>query len=442
MIFQRKTFVDTVKSLSPDGKLYFRDSAGKGAFEVMCLRKTKSPMEKILMKAVFQSEDFSKLFDNDGSIGEPFIADAKDVLSALAGKSDFAEYKDGLFDGVSVIRCVPQKSSDADNLNGIHNLIKLIEWHDSTYSPELSLSIPEGQHRIIARNIKKFPSDDLTRSFMCGVCFHFKAEDDIRIAATDGRCLAVYEIQGSSSIASPSSWTVSSDMLFVPPFKYASAVYNFSKDAVSMEVRGDRYGEAVISSYDVAMEWRKLRDLRMELKSLGPSDNKKKGIEKSIAECLENGPERIFPDYERHLPYGNTEKLVLSMEEISLALDKLKRSLYKNREGANLFVIDALDKENIFLTSLRGINENAINYIDTKLPLKRAEISQASRFLLNRDLFGKCCLEGKDRLEFTMKNMNAAFQSEGVDTYKGHSVKVKKVFMPCLIDNSLDKKAA
>jgi hypothetical protein len=349
MLFLRNVFMDTVKSMSPGGKIFFRDSTEKGSFEVLCLKKCKGLLDKVLMKAVFQTEDSNIFSDDAGVIGEPFYADAQDVYTALAGKEQFAEYKDGLFDGVSLkSRCV----LDPDKINPNNRLsADNMQWYLEQYeksAPLAAFTLPAGQHQIITRNIKKFVSDDQTRAYLCGICFHFFDKNDIRVAATNGRSLAVYkDLAGDFDESQKNSkWTVSSDMLFVPPFNYESAVVEFSKEVVKVVVRGRDF-DPVVTAYAVPFEWLNLRNERHALKNAVASGEKEKIIKehaKSIEDFLKE-PQSVFPNYIKVIPEGNTDKLILSREEITLAIEKLKRSL----DGGRIIVIDAYDPKNIFI---------------------------------------------------------------------------------------------
>jgi len=438
MLFERKSFMETVKAMAPDDYVLFRDSAEKGDFEVLCVKKTKYWEKKTLMKAVFHSEDSNIYSDDVGVIGEPFLANAQDVLSALAGKDFYAEYKNGLFDGVSVFKHGFTGNDDDSPYHKITYLRKSVKEFEKEAVPELCLTILAGQHQIITKNVKKFVSSDETRHFLNSVHFHFSGKNDIRVAATDGRSLAVYELSGEFDEAKKDSkYTVSPDMLFVPPFKYESAVYEFSKEIVRVTVRG-KSSDPVISAYGVALEWMDLHNARRELNGLvngdeeavkGYTDVKKriKTLKEEIEKYLEKGCGGAnFPNYEKVIPENNPEKLTFSKEEICLALEKIKR--YLSKSGS--FIIEAVD-ENVCLTSYTDMTKwKGIEYIDTKLPLKKVTVTRPVRLVFNRDCFEKCCLEGADKTEFRMKDMRSAFLTEGVDFLKGNSVKVKKIFMP------------
>jgi hypothetical protein len=431
MLFHRKTFADVIKSMTPyEGNVYFRDSAEKGAFEVICLKGTKFTSEKILMKAVFQSEDAGIFSGDVGVIGEPFYANAQDVLAAIAGKDPFAEYKDGLFDGVAVDRYFDGASA---NTHGRILLRESLDYYDKWQKNSVfHLKIHAEEHRIVARNIKNFPTAEAARYSMNSVCFHFNAEDDIQLAATDGKSLAVYYLPGKT--VAEATWTVPPDMLFVPPYNYDSVTFTFSKEAVSMLVHG-RPEDPVITAYAVALEWQRLREIRKEMEQkLAGGGTTREESEASIKECLEKGPEQVFANYGRVIPYNNTERMILDRNEIMLGLEKLKRSLYNPRYGGSkVFVIDALDPENIFLTSVTDISDYDVSYTQAKLPLKKAETSHPIRTLFTLESFVKCCLEGGDKIELKFQNARAAFMTEGADYFKGHSVNVKKIFMPFCI---------
>jgi len=61
------------------------------------------------------------------------------------------------------------------------------------------------------------------------------------------------------------------------------------------------------------------------------------------------------------------------------------------------------------------------------------------RFVLDKDLFPKCYLDGGDRIEFNIKDARSALLAEGVDFYKGKSVSVKKILMPRMFPDTFDK---
>jgi hypothetical protein len=436
MLFKRKTFVDVIKSMTPyDNKLYFRDSVEKGMFEVLCLKKTRFSSGMVLMKAVFQTEDASIFSDNVSVIGEPFYADAQNVLTALAGKEAFAEYKDGFFDGISVYRGSVPLSDNSDYRTRMFR--ELVLYHDGQKASGHTLTISAGQHHVIARNIKDFPSEDETRSFMNTVHIHFNAEDDVRIVATDGRSLAVYQFPGKFDEALLGTWTVSPDMLYVPPYNYESVTYDFSKEVVSASIHG-RPDDPVITVYDVPLEWRRLKDLRKDLKEAILTGRKtQEEVDEAIQECIDQGPQSNYPNYLRVIPENNTENIVIDRNEITLGLEKLKRSLYADRSyKSKIFIIDALDPENKFLTSMTNMDSWGISYIDSKLPLKKVEVSHPIRLFLNVALFEKCCLEGSDKAEFRIQTAKRALITEGVDFSKGCSVNVKKIFMPYGIPDS------
>jgi hypothetical protein len=428
MLFQRKIFVDTIKSMpSRDGKLFFRDSDEKGAFEVICIKKSRF-YNTVLMKAVFQTEDFGIFSDDAGVIGEPFFVDAQDVLSALSGKDAFAEYKDGLFDGVSVGCSVISNLSQERSYNK-YDLRKHLNYFGALKKPNLKITIPAEEHRIITRNIKNFSSDDQIRSFMNSICFHFNAPGNIRVVATDGRSLAVYRIPGAFDDELSGLWTISPEMLFAPAYNYENAVFSFSKEMVSATVYGAP-DNPVITTYDIAQEWRSLKDIRDNYKGF-VLDGLKTQKEADEAEKmrLEEGPDTVFPNYERVIPQNNTEKMVLDREEIGLGLEKLKRLLYKPFcDNRKVFIINALDPKNIFLTSATDIDNSRISFINTSLPLKKATVSCAVRVAFSQSCFEKCCLDGNSKVELAFRNSKGVFMTEGVDFYKNHSVDVTKIF--------------
>jgi hypothetical protein len=308
---------------------------------------------------------------------------------------------------------------------------RLLNYYEAQPKPEFTLTVPVGQHRIITRNIKGFPSEDITRRSMNSICIHLNDEDDIRFIATEGRALAVFEIPGKFDKAISGTWTILPDMLYAPPYGYESVTFAFSKEVVSVSVHGV-FDDPVITAYDVALEWQKLRDLRSDLKeALAEGRKDQEEVDEAIAKCLEEGPNKIFPNYERVIPSGYSEKIILDKSEITIGLEKLKRSLYSGRyDAAKVFIIDALDPKNIFLTSMTGVDDSGVTYIDTKLPLKKAEVSKPIRAMITKESFEKCCLEGGDKIEISVKNARTTFVLEGFDFYKGCSVKVKKLFMP------------
>jgi hypothetical protein len=431
MLFHRKTFTETIKAMTPyEGILYFRDAAEKGTFEVCCLKKTKFFSDMVLLRVVFETEDASIFSGDVGVVREPFYANINDVLAALAGKEPFAKYEDGMFDGVAVggKRGV---SLEDDTDYKTSRFRETMKYHEGQNKSALTFTIPAGQHRIITRYIKDFPSVDQTRHSMNTVCIHFSHKDCIRVVGTDGRSMAVYQLPGEFNEALSGTWTISPEMFFAPPHVYESVTFAFSKEAVVMSIRG-RPGDPIITAYDVALEWRDLQELRYELKTAflaGEKDQEE--VDEAVKLRIDEGPKRIFPNYERVIPQDNTETIVLDRAEINLGLEKLKRSLYEARwEKKKVFIIDALDPKNIFLTSMTSVNDYGIDYIDTKLPLKKAEVSQTIRVGIIKDCFDKCCLEGGDRIEFKIRDAKRAFLVEGADFFKGHSVEVIKLFMP------------
>jgi hypothetical protein len=418
-----------------DSKLYFRDSAEKGMFEVLCFKKTRFFSGMVLMKAVFQTEDASIFSDNVSVIGKPFYADAQNVLAALAGKEAFAEYKDGFFDGISVYRGIALLSDNSDYRTWTFR--KSVLYYDEYKTSGHTLTVPAGQHRIIARNIKDFPSEDETRLFMNSIHIHFNTEDNVRIVATDGRSLAMYQLPGKFDEALLGTWTVSPDMLYVPPYNYESVTYDFSKEVVSASIHG-MPDDPVITVYDIPLEWQNLKALRKDLKEAILTGQKtQEEVDEAIQECIDQGPQNSYPNYLRVIPENNTENIVIDRKEVAFGLEKLKHSLYVNRHSnLKIFIIDALDPENIFLTSMTDINDRRISYIDSKLPLKKVKVSRPIRLLLNVASFEKCCLEGSDKVKFRIQNANGALITEGVDFSKGCSVNVKKIFMPYGVPNS------
>jgi hypothetical protein len=431
MLFHRKTFINTVKAMTPyEDMLYFRNAAEKGMFEVCCLKKTKFCSGRILLKTVFETEDVNIFSDDVGAIGEPFYANIRDVLSALAGKEPFAEYKDGMFDGVAVAG--PRGVSLEDSTDyKIKEFCQAMRYHERQEKSALTFTIPAGQHRIFARNIKDFSSTDQTRQNINTVCIHFNYEDCIQVVGTDGGSLAVYRLDGKFDDSLSGAWTISPEMFFVPPYDYESVTFAFSKESVVMSVFG-KPGDPVITAYDVAREWRDLQELRYQLAMAFEAGRKnQEEVDEAIRIRIEEGPEKIFPNYEKVIPDNNHETIVLDRDEINIGLEKLKRSLYTQRFGkGKVFIIDALDIGNIFLTSITNIDEYGIDYINTKLPLKRVEVSRPIRFGLLVDYFNKCCLEGGNKVEFKVRDAKGAFLVEGVDFFKGHSVDVKKLLMP------------
>jgi hypothetical protein len=391
------------------------------------------------MKAVFQTEDASIFSDDAGIIGEPFFVNAQNVLSALSGKGVFAEYKDGLFDGVSVDCSVISKLSQGRTYER-YNLREQLEYFDTQKKPEHKITIPAGQHRIITRNIKNFSSDDQTRAMMNSVCFHFNGPGDIRVVATDGCSLVIYRIPGEFNDELSGAWTVSPEMLFSPAYNYKDAAFSFSKEMVSATVYGAPDGP-VITTYDIVQEWKTLKNIREDYRELVLAGVKtQKEADEAEKMRLEKGPDTVFPNYERVIPQNNTEKMVLDREEISIGLEKLKRLLYKpSYDNRKVFIINALDPKNIALTSATDICDRGISFTDTSLPLKKAEVSRAICAILTQSYFEKCFLEGDNKIEIAFKNAKEAFMVEGVDFYKNHSVDVTKIFMPYSLPETFDK---
>lgn len=440
MVFLRKIFVDTIKAMpSSNGNLFFRDSDEKGTFEVICIKKSRF-CNTVLMKTVFQTEDSSIFSEDTSVIGEPFFVNAQDVLSALSGKDTFAEYKDGMFDGVFVNRSVISEVSQ-NRTYGQNSLRGQLEYFDAQKKPEHKITIPAGQHRIITRNIKKFSSDEQTRASMNSVCFHFNAPGDIRVVATDGRSLAIYRIPGEFDDELSGSWTVSPEMLFSPPYSYKDVTFSFSKEMISATVFGAPE-DPVITTYDIAQEWQTLKNIRDDCDELVLNGIKTQEESDEAEEMrLKKGPDAVFPNYEKVIPQNNTEKMVLDREEVSIGLEKLKRFLYKPSydKGSKVFIINALDPKNIVLTSAIDIRDDGISFIDTSLPLKKAEVSHAICAFFYQPCFEKCCLEGDNKIEFTFQNARKAFMVEGVDFYKRQSVNVTKLFMPYTPPRTFDE---
>jgi hypothetical protein len=440
MLFHRKTFIATIRAMMPyDRILYFRDAAEKGTFEVCCLKKTDFFSDMILLRAVFETEDANIFSDDVGVIGEPFYTNVQDVLAALAGKESLAKYEDGMFDGVAVHRCVVSLEDDTDYETS--QFREAMKYHEVQGKSELTFTIPAGQHRIITKNIKDFPSIDRVRRNLNTVCIHFNYENCVQIAGTDGCSLAVYRLHEKFDAALSGTWTISPEMFLAPPYDYESATFALSKEAVIMSIHGWP-GEPVINAYDVALEWRDLQELRRELRLAFLTGNKdQEEVDEAIKLRIDEGPKQIFPNYEKVIPSDNTETIVLDRAEVNLGLEKLKRSLY-DQEKKKVFIIDALDPKNIFLTSITGVNEYGIDYIDTKLPLKKAEVSQPIRAGITKDCFDKCCLEGGDKIEFKVRDARRAFLVEGVDFFEGHSVDVKKLFMPFIFPDTFSSNGA
>ena len=223
-------------------------------------------------------------------------------------------------------------------------------------------------------------------------------------------------------------------MFLAPAGNYESVTYRFSKDIVSMTIQG-MPGDPVISAYAAAAEW---DDLWLTRKELETAVEKGKKTQKKADEELKKflaSPRAVFPNYERVVPDDNSEKVILDREETFLCLEKLDRSLHRVRfPDGKVFTVDALDPENIFLTSPGS--DSYKDFIDTKLPLKKAEVSRPIRISFIVDAFEKCCLEGASRIEILVKNSRSIAIVKGVDFYKGHSASVKKVFIPARMPNN------
>jgi hypothetical protein len=101
-----------------------------------------------------------------------------------------------------------------------------------------------------------------------------------------------------------------------------------------------------------------------------------------------------------------------------------------------------LDTKNPFLSSMKDINDGGISLIDTKLPLKKVEVSKPVRAAIIMESFEKCCLDGGDKIEFSFRDLKTPFLVEGTDFCKGHFVKVKKVFMPYTLPDTFAKNGA
>jgi hypothetical protein len=275
---------------------------------------------------------------------------------------------------------------------------------------------------------------------MNSVCFHFNAPGDIRVVATDGRSLVIYRIPGEFNDELSGVWTVSPEMFFNPAYSYKDAVFSFSKEMVSATVYGAPDGP-VITTYDIAQEWKTLKNIREDYRELVLTGIKtQEEADEAEKMRLEKGPDTVFPNYERVIPQNNTEKMVLDREEISIGLEKLKRLLYKpSYANSKVFIINALDPKNIVLTSATDIYDSGISFIDTSLPLKKAEVSRAICAILTQSCFEKCCLEGDNKIELAFKNAKETFMVEGVDFYKNHSVNVTKIFTLYSLPETFDE---
>jgi hypothetical protein len=435
MFFLRKPFLDTIKLMNPlGGALFFRDSMEEGYFEVVACRKTKYA-NAVLMRALFPKEAGSIFAEDLGSIGDSFYADIGKVVSALAAKDTLAEYKEGLFDGVSVDRYVPDPDMNASSDK---DPVYWMKWHEQQPEPEVKYVIPRGAHCVISHGITQFPSIDETRYTMNSVCFNFIDSNKMQIAATNGRSLAVYDLPGASNENPSGTWTVSPDMLLVPSYGYESVMYSFSKNSVSATIRGDS-AYPILVIYDIAIEWQHLKAERDELlRDVLNGRRTQEDVDYLIAKIVSEGPKKVFPNYTKVIPEKFDNKLIIDKAEVELSLEKIKQFLYKEAHN-RVFIIDALDSRNIFLTSMIDTYKGPLSYISTQIPLRKAEVTHPMRVIFTRSLFEMCFLEGGEKAEFSCNNSRGAFMTEGIDFYKGSSVKVRKLFMPNTLSESFDE---